>query len=223
MVFPMQKPKDIKIPRHVTERLRRQPQPAVQGTTLRSVRQDNPPRPTARPASRQPSPLKTALRATTKPQKFPQSQKENEHKRKAVKLTSWVHPGVRAELERIAKSEGISLSRATAAALEESAAKRLHIQHAGILQPIIEQAIAKQMRSYSTRIAVLLVRSLFASEQTRAIVTNILNRQQGVSASVLEKILDGSSGSAKRNITRVTPQLATLINEVEAWIQEQHI
>src|SRR5579871_412170 len=51
MVFPMQKPKDIKIPRHVTERLRRQPQPAVQGTTLRSVRQDNPPRPTARPAS----------------------------------------------------------------------------------------------------------------------------------------------------------------------------
>lgn len=192
-------------------------------TTLRSVRQDNPPRPTARIASSQPSPLKTSLRATAKDSKRPQSQKENEHKRKTVKLTLWVHPGVKGELERIGEREGLSLSRTGATALEQWVAQSLHLQHAGIIQPIIEQAIAKQMRSYSTRIAVLLVRSLFASEQTRSITTNILGRQQGITSSVLEKILDGSSSSAKRNITRVTPQLATLINEVEAWIQESHI
>jgi len=70
---------------------------------------------------------------------------------------------------------------------------------------MIEQAIAKQMRAYSSRIAMLLVRSMFSSEQTRALVTNILGRQQGVNQDVLGKILDGSSNTAKRNITRVTP------------------
>jgi hypothetical protein len=37
----------------------------------------------------------------------------------------------------------------------------------------------------------------------------------------LEQILDGSSNTAKRNITRVTPQLATLIQEVERWLTQQ--
>jgi hypothetical protein len=59
----------------------------------------------------------------------------------------------------------------------------LHIQHAVLLQPIVEQAIARQMRAYSGRIAILLVRSLFASEQTRSLVTNILGRQQGITRS----------------------------------------
>ena len=100
-------------------------------------------------------------------------------KRQTVKLTTWVKPGVKAELQRIAKAEGLSLSRTGAAALEEWLAGRLQVQYAGILQPIIEQAIAKQMRAYSSRIAVLLVRSMFTSEQTRALTTNILTRQPG--------------------------------------------
>ncbi len=194
--------------------------PSVLVTPLRSVGQDNPATPTARLASVQPALPKKDMRAQEKSTAPPRTQKGNVHKRQTVQLTSWVHPRVKAELQRIAASEGISVSRTTAAALEEWIAQHLHIQHAGILQPIIEQAIAKHMRSYSTRIAVLLVRSLFASEQTRSIVTNILGRQQGVTQNVLEQILDGSSTSAKRNITRVTPQLATLIREVEQWIQQ---
>lgn len=126
-------------------------------------------------------------------------------------------------MERIGERDGLSLSKTGATALEQWVAESLHLQHAGLIQPIIEKAIAKQMRSYSTRIAVLLVRSLFASEQTRSIVTNILGRQQGINQQVLVKILDGSSTTARRNIVRVTPQLATLIKEVEAWIQEQEI
>jgi hypothetical protein len=142
-------------------------------------------------------------------------------KRQTIQLTLWVSPAVKRELERIAEAEGLSLSRTGAAALEEWLAQRLHIQHAGILQPIIEQAIAKQMRAYSSRLATLLVRSMFTSEQTRALTANILGRQLGVTPKVLEQILDGSSNTAKRNITRVTPQLATLIQEVERWLTQQ--
>ena len=141
-------------------------------------------------------------------------------KRQTEKITIWAKPAAKRELERIAKDEGLSLSRTGAAALEESLARRLHIQHAGILQPIIEQAIAKEMRAYSSRIAMLLVRSMFASEQTRALTTNILGRQQGVTQPVLDHILDGTSDTAKRNITRVTPQLATLIGEIEQWLAQ---
>ena len=37
----------------------------------------------------------------------------------------------------------------------------IHTQHEALLEPIIEQAIRKQMRSISTRLAVLLVRVAF--------------------------------------------------------------
>src|SRR6266568_5873218 len=98
-------------------------------------------------------------------------------KRQTVKLTTWVKPGVKAEFQRIASAEGLSLSRTGAAALEEWLAGRLQVQYAGILQPIIEQAIAKQIRAYSSRIAMPLARSMFTSEQSRALVTNIPPRQ----------------------------------------------
>src|SRR2546421_10936502 len=141
-------------------------------------------------------------------------------KRRTVHFTIHVKPSVKAEMQRIAKAEGLTPSRTGADALEDWLARRSHIQHRGIFQPMIEHAIAKEMRAYSSRIAMLLVRSLFTSEQTRALVTNILGRQPGVTKPVREEILDSSSSVAKRNITRVTPQLETLIREVEQWLTQ---
>ena len=140
--------------------------------------------------------------------------------RQTVHFTTWVKPSVKAELQRIAQAEGLTVSRKGAAALEEWLARRSHVQHRGIFQPMIEQAIAKEMRAYSSRIATLLVRSMFASEQTRALATNILGRHPGVTQAVLDHILDGTSDTAKRNITRVTPQLASLITEIETWLTQ---
>jgi hypothetical protein len=48
-----------------------------------------------------------------------------------------------------------------------------------------------------------------------------LGRQQGVTPSVLNEILDGSSKAAKGKITHRTPQLEELIAEVEQWFQEK--
>src|SRR5256886_9283004 len=141
-------------------------------------------------------------------------------KRQTVKLTFWVKPSVKAELQGIAQAEGLTVSRTGAAALEEWLARLSHVQHRGIFQPMIEHAIAKEMRAYSSRIAMLLVRSMFTSEQSRALATNILGRQPGVTQTVLDHILDGTSDTAKRNITRVTPQLASLITEIEQWLAQ---
>src|SRR3989442_8417482 len=100
--------------------------------------------------------------------------------RQTVKLTTWVKPAVKHELQRIAEAEGLTVSRTGAAALEQWVAQQSHIQHRGIFQPMIERAIAKEMRAYNSRIAALLVRDLFISEQTRAIAYNNLRKPPGL-------------------------------------------
>src|SRR6266705_3127180 len=142
-------------------------------------------------------------------------------KRQTVQVSSWVKPPVKAELQRIAATEGLSVSQTCATLLEEAIRQKLHIQHAVLLQPIIEQAIRKQMRSISTRLAWLLVRVAFDAGQTRGLVTNILGRQPGVTPAILKEILEGSSKTAQGNITRRTRQLVELIEAVEKWLKEE--
>jgi len=155
----------------------------------------------------------------TAPHQYPQARKHSS-KRQTVQVASWVKPPVRVELLRLAEKEGLSVSSVSAALLEEAIRQKLHIQHAVLLQPIIKQAIREQMTAYSSRLAVLLVRSSYASEQTRSLATNILSRQPGVTQPVLEEILNGSSNVAKRNITHLSQQLASLIKEVKKWLDE---
>ncbi len=182
------------------------------------VWQDNPTPHRARRASTQPAPPKKAMRSQEMNSNPHRSQNRSTAKRKTAHLTLWVKPVVKAELERIAEREGVSVSRAGGAFLEKALQQHVDMHYSALLHPIIEQAIAKQMRSYSSRIAMLLVRVAFASEQTRGIVTNILGRQPGVTPDVLTTILDGSSNTAKGNITRKTPQLTELMEAVEHWM-----
>lgn len=199
---------------------RRRIVPPELDTTLRSVRQDKRAKQSARIATTQAARNTKDMRAHPKNNKHDRTQKGSEHKRQTVPLTIWVKPGVKEELQRIAESEGLSISATGSAFLEAALQQNIYTRQTALLDPIIDTSIQKHMRSYSNRLAVLLVRSIFAGEQTRALVTNILGRQQGVSQNVLESILNGSSDTAKRNITRVTPQLTNLINKVEQWIRE---
>src|SRR6266849_3885757 len=141
-------------------------------------------------------------------------------KRQTVQYTTWVKPSVKAELQRIAQAEGLTASRTGATALEEWLARRSHIQHRGIFQPMIEQAIAKEMRAYSSRLALLLVRSLFTSEQTRALAYNTLRKQPGLTDEKVDDIMDGSKHTAKRNIAQVAPELTPIIREIETWLTQ---
>src|SRR6266446_197886 len=162
------------------------------------VRQDKPLPSRARIASTQPASLKNMMRAHETERNSSRSQNRPTPKRKTVKLTVWVKPVVKAELERIAESEGVSVSATGGAFLEKALQANVDMQYSSLLQPIIESAIRKQMRSISTRLAWLLVRVAFDSGQTRSLVTNILGRQQGVTPEVLKTILDNSSKTDER-------------------------
>jgi hypothetical protein len=74
----------------------------------------------------------------------------------------------------------------------------------------------KEIHSYSNRIATLLARTLFTSEQTRSLTTNILGRQPGITEDLLKHILAMSQKAAKGNLTRKTPP--ELIEAIEQWL-----
>src|SRR5947207_6502119 len=150
------------------KRVSRRLQQPQRVTTGRGVRQDNPTPPPAREATTQPAPPKNGMRPTPKKTNTARTQQGKALRRKTVHLTLWVRPVVKAELERIAESEGLSVSSVGAAFLEKAVQADIHTQHGALLETIIDKAIGKHMRSYSNRLAVLLVRSLFESSQTRS-------------------------------------------------------
>src|SRR6266487_3917809 len=187
----------------------------------RGVWQDKPRPARARIGTSQPAPLREAMRAPQPPPKTTRSQNRNVHKRQTVKLTLWVKPVVKRELQRVAEQKGLSISSTGAGLLEWALQQNLVLQQAALLERCIDKAIGKHMRRYSTRLAVLLVYSAFSSEQTRSIVTNILGRQPGITPDVLNTILDSSKKAAKRKITYKTPELEDIIAEVEKWFAER--
>jgi hypothetical protein len=128
---------------------------------------------------------------------------------------------VKEELQRIAQTEGISLSSVGSALLEEALQHSLSARYAPLLEPIIRNEIQKQMRGISSRLAWLLVRVAFDTGQTRAIVANILGRQQGITEETVKTILAMSQRTAKGNITRKTPQIAELMEAVEKWLNAE--
>jgi len=141
--------------------------------------------------------------------------------RQTVQVSAWVKPAIKAELQRIAGQEGLSLSQTCAALLAEAIRQKLHVQHAVLLQPIIETTIRKEVGRNFSRFVLLLMRIAFEEGQTRRMVTNILGRQPGVTPALLEHILDASSREAKKTIFLKTPQIASLIEEFEQWLQEE--
>jgi hypothetical protein len=164
----------------------------------------------------QPEPHATPARSQPLNSKTTRTKKHGSTKRKTVHLVLWVNPIVKAELKRIAEREGLSMSRAGGALLSRSLQQSIDMQYHSFLTPIIETAIKKEIRSFSNRIAMLLARTLFASEQTRSITTNILGRQPGVTEDLLKHILSMSQKAAKSNLSRKTSP--ELIAAIEQWL-----
>jgi hypothetical protein len=182
------------------------------------VRQDKGAFMAARTATRQPAPSANRMRPQAVNNTPPRSQSKPTPKRKTEHLTLWVKPVVKAELQRKAAAEGISVSAAGSALLEQSLQHHIDMQYGAFLRPIIEQAIRQEMRGIATRLAWLLVRVAFDSGQTRSIATNTLGRQPGVTPDILKTILEQSSNAAKASLTRKTPQMTELVERVEQWL-----
>jgi hypothetical protein len=151
-------------------------------------------------------------------QNAPRPQTLSNARMKLVHTTFWLHPLVRAELERIAECERLTLSQVGATGLDAWVRHRLHDQHEALLYPVLRQLIRDELRAFGNRIVFFLMRIAFAAEQTRILVTNILDRmlkKDGVKPEIFNSLVDQSNKMAKRNIIKNSPELKSLIEEWE--------
>src|SRR3954453_17956056 len=149
------------------------------------------------------------------------TQNNTTDKRKTVPLTLWVKPFIKAEVQRLVGLEqhqgkgDVSLSSVGGAFLERGLQQNVDMQYGALLGPIIEKAIDNRMRARDNRLVALLVRIAFETGQIRGIVTNNLAIQPGITNEILKTVLTESQKEAKKNITRRTPQIAEIIEELK--------
>src|SRR5947209_16249535 len=180
--------------------------------TLGVVWQDNPAPNRAPPAMPQPAPRKKDTRTAPKEIDIISPQQRITRQRKDVQLNLWVRPGVKTELQRVAKREGLSVSAAGEALLEQALQQDIHTQHGALLETILDRAVGKHLRGYSDRNASLQARNLVKTELVLGIVTNILGRQSGMDEHIMREILNDADEAARASITRITPKQKTLID-----------
>jgi hypothetical protein len=193
---------------------------AAGGAGDAAVRQDKARIASARTGTRQPAPVKRVIRAEGLNPPRTRSKPANVQKTTTVHLDLWVQPIVKEELQRLAKQEGLTMSATGAALLEAAIRQKLNLKQGVLLQPIVKTAIREQMQGLSNRLAWLLARNAFTSEQTRAIATNILGRQQGITKEELKTILDFTKRTAQGNLTRRNPELEELIVAIKQWLDQ---
>ena len=141
-------------------------------------------------------------------------------RRKLRQVASWVDEPIIAQLQELARSQGLSMSQTIHDLLKEILRQRFHQQQAATLPSLIEKAVAKSNRSLATRLAWLLVRIAFDTGQTRVLATNTLGMQAGMTEENLKEILATADKRTKANLTRRTPQLTDLMEAVEKWLLE---
>ena len=160
------------------------------------VRQDKDMPKFQRVATTQPDPMKRPNRAERLSNDLYRSQNTSMKKWRAEKATTWLNPLVKNELERTAGVWGVSLSKVMAEALEEWVHQHIHKQHETLLYPIIRQIIREELRAFCNRIVFFLMRIAFASEQSRILITNILDRilrREGVTPQTFTTLVDKSN------------------------------
>jgi hypothetical protein len=188
---------------------------------LRGVRQDKRAKLPARKGIKQPARIATPSARGRLNNPVARTQNHVIASAPLVQLPLWVKPIVKAEVQRVAEINGISPSAQGADLLEEILRQKLHIQQAATLETALEKILNRIIGKRDARLAHLLVRIAFATEQGRILDTNILSRMPGVTTTIRDKILDRSANAAKSKIKQSSPQLEDILKELEEMLSQK--
>jgi hypothetical protein len=146
--------------------------------------------------------------------------KKHSTKRQMVQLTIWLKPSVKAEIQRIAQTEGLSVSQTGRAGLEEWVRQKLHIQHAVLIQPIIETAIRNELRRYFSRMILFQARIAMTLDVMKGLVKWLCRRIAGATKEQVDDVEERSRTDARLNLVKRTPQLESITKELEKTLME---
>src|SRR5438128_12682974 len=99
---------------------------------LGGVWQDNPTPPRVRAAVSEPVTPKKNARTHQMDTHSPRSPNHS-RKRQTVQIAAWVKPSLKAEVQRLAEKEGLSISQTCEALLEEAIRQSIHSQYATLI------------------------------------------------------------------------------------------
>jgi hypothetical protein len=193
-------------------------------TTLRGVWQDKSAPSFARVATKQPAPPEKESRAHRTETKTIVFQKRSTTRAKLEHTTLWLHPLVKAELQRKAEQESLSVSSVGAALLEKAIQQDIHSQYSALIQPMMRQIIREELRAFGNRLVFFLMRIAFASEQSRILITNMLDRilrREGAAEGTFTRLVDQSNKMAQRNIIKKTEHMKSLLEEWEGSFKDE--
>jgi hypothetical protein len=175
-----------------------------------------------RAASGQPERLAVVERAFNKNTNADRSQKQHVHASSFVPLTIHVECMVRDEIERRAANRGgkkpLSLSEVGRPIFKRGLQSDIDMQYGSLIEPIVRKTVQDEMRSLRKFVALCFARIGLDTGQTRAIATNSLGRQPGMTPKLCDTILYKSAETAKENLTRQTPQIAQVLDVYDQFL-----
>jgi hypothetical protein len=184
----------------------------------RKVWQDKGHFPNAPRTAGQPAPFANGGGARALNTKSAQIQKTKTGRTKRIHSTFHIEPGVRFEMERIAKDQGLSFSEVCNVACRFYANATIEKQHAETLKDVIRQIVREELEVFGHRIIDFLMRIALSAEQAKLLSTNILKfvlKLAGVDQKAYVTLVDESGKIAKRNIRANTQQVKSLVEDWE--------
>lgn len=146
------------------------------------------------------------------------AQKSNTGRTKLIHSTVHYEPGVRAELERIAKKRGLSFSEVCNAAGRFYIDADMEKQQAETLRDVVRQIIREELTVFGDRIVKWLMRIALAAEWAKLLAINILKfvlRLARLDEKTYLTLVNESGQQARRNVLSDTPQYKDLLAKWE--------
>jgi hypothetical protein len=149
--------------------------------------------------------------------------KKHSTKRQTVIAAGWIKKPISEEINHIAADMSLTRSGTIATLLEEAVHQKLHTQHAVLLGPVIQNALAKEREKDRKRFGELLVQNTVLTRRIVYLLTNMLrrmitSRSQAPAADQLHKVLDWSKQKARETTFRRSHETEALIDAIGAWL-----
>jgi hypothetical protein len=167
------------------------------------------------PASSQPAPDTIGVRSAVSDTGSARSQKDSFVKERLSRGVVWMKPGVKAAMEFLADTTGLSFSATCAEGLEVYARAKIQDQQEELFEPKMRMMMRREIRSSDDRHVPFEIKNAIAAEQTRILFTDLYTRmllKEGVPLKEIHAKRDKAYYMAERNVLNTrTPKFKTVI------------
>jgi hypothetical protein len=152
--------------------------------------------------------------------------KTHSTKRRTVQFSGWGSPELKAELKRIAESEGISQSQLVVAACEQLVHAKLQKRREMLEKPILEAFFDKKLNRVLTIFGEYLGRTIYETGQLRFLFINKLYREvvhqgQQLTREEYYQLLDESQRETLKTVKQWNPNAQDIVAAIKRKLQEE--